>query len=59
MSLAPTEIILILFVAFLLFGIKKLPEIGKGLGEGVREFRNSGRELMHPADPLPDQRSKN
>jgi len=33
------EILLILVIIFLLFGVKKLPEIGKGLGETVKEIR--------------------
>ncbi len=33
------EILLILVIFFLLFGVKKLPEIGKGLGETVKEIR--------------------
>ncbi len=33
------EILLILVIIFLLFGVKRLPEIGKGLGETMREIR--------------------
>ena len=33
------EILLILVILFLLFGVRKLPEIGKGLGETMREIR--------------------
>ncbi len=40
------EWVLILFVIVLLFGAKKIPELMKGLGSGIREFKNaaSGRE---------------
>ena len=58
MPFGPLEIILILLVVLLLFGAKKLPEIGKGLGEGIRELRHAGRELTHSADQPPDQQSK-
>jgi sec-independent protein translocase protein TatA len=34
------EILLILVILFLLFGVKKLPEIGKGLGETMKEIRS-------------------
>ena len=34
----PTHLILILGVALLVFGPKKLPELGKGIGEGIRGF---------------------
>ena len=36
-----TELAVIFFVAFLLFGAKRLPEIGKNLGEGIRNFKNA------------------
>ncbi|MBI4529974.1 MAG: twin-arginine translocase TatA/TatE family subunit [Candidatus Latescibacteria bacterium] len=40
------EIIFILFVAFLLFGAKRLPEIGRGLGKGIAEFKNTLRGVQ-------------
>jgi len=40
-SLGPQEIILILIGALLLFGAKRLPELGRSLGQGMREFRRS------------------
>ncbi|KEF33523.1 MULTISPECIES: twin-arginine translocase TatA/TatE family subunit [Deinococcus] len=44
----PLELILILLVVALIFGAKKLPELGKGLGQGIREFK---RETHDPAPP--------
>lgn len=44
-SLGTPEIIVILIVALLVFGPKKLPELGKSLGKGMREFRKATREL--------------
>ncbi len=38
------EILLIVFVVMLLFGGKKLPELAKGLGQGLREFKKSVKE---------------
>lgn len=35
------EILLILAIAILLFGGKKIPEIGRGLGEGIRNFKDA------------------
>jgi len=35
------EIILLLLVALLLFGAKKLPEVGRSLGKGIREFKKA------------------
>lgn len=37
----PMEIIVVLLVFLLLFGAKKLPEMGRALGEGIREFKKS------------------
>lgn len=48
MSFGPLEIILIVLVIALLFGAKKLPELMKGMGQGVREFRN---EVKTPEQP--------
>ncbi|WCL51379.1 twin-arginine translocase TatA/TatE family subunit [Leptospira sp. GIMC2001] len=41
LNLGPWEIALILFLALLLFGGKKLPGLAKDLGEGIKEFRRS------------------
>jgi sec-independent protein translocase protein TatA len=40
------EIILILLVILLFFGAKKIPEIAKGFGEGMREFRKAARDVQ-------------
>ena len=37
----PLETLVILLVILLLFGAKRLPEIGRALGEGIREFKKS------------------
>ena len=47
MSLGPLEIILIILVIALLFGAKRLPELMKGMGQGVREFRNEVKDPAH------------
>jgi sec-independent protein translocase protein TatA len=40
-SLGPMELIIILLIVILLFGGKKIPEIDKGLGKGIRDFKSS------------------
>ncbi len=40
-SLGPTELIVILGIAVLLFGGRKIPEVAKGLGEGIKNFKNA------------------
>ena len=43
MSLGPTEIILIIAVMLLLFGGRKIPELMRGLGQGMKEFKKASR----------------
>jgi sec-independent protein translocase protein TatA len=40
-NIGPWEIILLLLLALLLFGAKRLPEIGRSMGRGMREFKDS------------------
>jgi sec-independent protein translocase protein TatA len=56
------EILLVLGVVLILFGGKKLPELAKGLGQGIREFKKASSEVtdeLHrsvnepPAPPAP------
>ena len=49
------EIILLLIVALLLFGAKRLPEIGRSLGSGMREFKDS---VTGNSPPEPTQTSQ-
>ena len=43
-SLGGTELIIALVIILLLFGAKRIPELARGLGSGVREFRAGTRE---------------
>ena len=40
-NIGPLEIILILVIILIVFGVGKLPEIGSGVGKAIKEFRNS------------------
>ncbi|MEO1655021.1 MAG: twin-arginine translocase TatA/TatE family subunit, partial [Bacteroidota bacterium] len=40
------EILFILFVILLLFGARKIPELARGLGKGIREFKDATREVQ-------------
>ena len=52
------EIILIFLVVLLLFGAKRLPEIGSALGKGIREFKGSVREIETELKaPLDDKKA--
>ncbi len=39
--IGPTELILILLIVVIIFGARRLPELGKGIGEGIRNFKKS------------------
>ncbi len=47
--LQPWHLIVLAVIAFLLFGAKRLPELGKGLGEGLKGFREGIRGITDPA----------
>ena len=39
--LGTTELIIILVIVVLIFGVNKIPQLGKGIGEGIRNFKSS------------------
>ncbi len=49
-SIGMPELIIIFLVVLLLFGSKRLPELAKGLGKGMREFKKATRELRDELD---------
>ena len=49
-SIGFPELVVILVVAVLLFGGKKIPEVAKGLGEGIKNFKNALKTDEHPDD---------
>jgi len=49
-----TEIILILLVVVLMFGGRKIPELMKGIGQGIKEFKKSSRLEDEPEKKSPD-----
>jgi sec-independent protein translocase protein TatA len=49
-SIGLPELLVILVVAVLLFGGKKIPEVAKGLGEGIRNFKSSLKGEDPPDD---------
>jgi sec-independent protein translocase protein TatA len=55
--LQPWHLIVLAVVAFLLFGAKRLPELGKGLGEGLKGFKEGIRGISDP--PPPAQSAQN
>jgi len=54
-SIGPMELLVILLVALLLFGGKKIPELAKGLGQGILNFKES---LKGDEPPSPDEKKQ-
>ncbi|MBZ0206288.1 MAG: twin-arginine translocase TatA/TatE family subunit [Flavobacteriales bacterium] len=52
-KLGPTEIILIVALILLLFGGKKIPELMRGLGKGMKEFKDAQKEDRNPPSDNP------
>ncbi len=57
--LQPWHLILLAVVVFLLFGVRRLPELGKGLGEGLKGFREGIRGIFDPLPPAPPAQQQN
>jgi sec-independent protein translocase protein TatA len=54
----PTHLILILAIALLVFGPKKLPELGQGLGKGIRGFKDALKGVREESEsPRPNETS--
>jgi sec-independent protein translocase protein TatA len=55
----PMHLLVIFFIALLIFGPKKLPDLGKGIGEGIRALKDGMKEKPpEPADtPKPEVKS--
>lgn len=52
------ELIVILVIILLLFGAKKLPELGKSLGQGIKEFKKTTKEIVADDDEKPEKDEK-
>jgi len=55
-NIGPMELLMILAVAVLLFGGKKIPEVAKGLGEGIRNFKHALKGDENA--PTPDEKKQ-
>ena len=50
MGLGMGEVILILAIVLIMFGAKKLPELAKGLGKGIKEFKRASSDIQDEMD---------
>jgi len=55
MNIGWQEILLILLIALLLFGAKKIPDLARGMGKGIREFKKGLSEIDKPIEPDKDE----
>ena len=51
----PMHLLVILGIAVLVLGPKKIPELGKGLGEGIRGFKSAFQQHENPVDRKPSE----
>lgn len=49
-SLGLPELLVILFIVILVFGASRLPELGKGIGKGIRNFKDATKEGLDKRD---------
>ena len=57
-GLGTGEILIILLIILLLFGAKKLPDLAKGLGRGISEFKKASSEIKEEVEKVADQDNK-
>lgn len=50
-GLGTSELVIIMVIVLLVFGAKRLPDIGSSLGKGIREFKRSIRDVEHTIEP--------
>jgi sec-independent protein translocase protein TatA len=54
----PTHLLFILLIVLIIFGPGKLPELGKGLGKGIREFKDAIRGGMEKPENSPEKKEE-
>jgi len=57
-GLGPSELIIIAIIILIIFGARRIPEIGKGLGGAVREFKNIKKEIKGKPEKKSDDTEK-
>jgi len=55
MPIGPTELFIILAICVVLFGARRLPEIGSGIGEAIRNFKSGISDEKKEIDVTPDE----
>jgi len=57
-GLGPTEILVILLIVLLLFGAKRIPEVARGLGKGLQEFKKAAKDIQKDIDQAGEEEKK-
>jgi len=57
-GLGGQEVVIILVVVLLLFGAKKIPELARGLGKGIREFKDASSEIKREIENAGEDESR-
>ena len=57
-SIGPTELILILLIVIIIFGARKLPDLGKSIGEGIKNFKKSMNEAKDDTKENPPKNTQ-
>ena len=59
MGLGPTELIIVLVIVLVLFGARRVPEIGASIGKGIREFKKNISDVQrHIEEPEREERTE-
>lgn len=53
-NIGPLEVVIVLLIALIVFGPKRLPGLGRSMGEGLRQFKSSVNEF-HDKDSAPEK----
>ena len=58
-AIGPMQVIVVIALIVLLFGGKKIPELMKGIGSGIKEFKNAAKDDDQPANSRKEEEEKN
>ena len=56
LAIGPWQIVLVVLVVLLLFGGRKIPELMRGLGSGIKEFKDASKEDTDTSDKIEDKK---
>ncbi len=59
LGIGPLEIVIVLIIVLVIFGPKRLPDLGRSMGKGMREFKQSVTGKDNDHEELPDASSEN